>query len=45
MSKSARRQSIDTLDAAEDIVLRIQGYLDELEEQKDVTGINSDFVA
>ena len=43
--ESARRQSIDTLDAAEDIVLRIQGYLDELEEQKDVTGINSDFVA
>lgn len=43
--ENARRQSIDTLEAAEDIVLRIRGYLDELEEQKEVTGINSDFVA
>jgi len=43
--ETARRQSIDTLEAAEDIVLRIRGYLDELEEQKEVTGINSDFVA
>ena len=43
--EKARSQSIDTLDAAEDIVRRIQGWLDELEEQKDVIGINSDFVA
>tara|TARA_Y100000361_G_C11090126_1_gene305970 strand:+ start:211 stop:834 length:624 start_codon:yes stop_codon:yes gene_type:complete len=43
--EEARKQSIDTLDAAEDIVNRIRGYLDELEEQKDITGINSDFVA
>ena len=43
--ESARKQSIDTLDAAEDIVIRIRGYLDELEEQKDITGITSEFVA
>lgn len=43
--ESARKQSIDTLDTAEDIVRRIQGYLDELEEQKEIVGINSDFVA
>ena len=43
--ESARKQSIDTLDAAEDIVIRIRGYLDELEALKDVTGITSEFVA
>jgi|TARA_R110000744_G_scaffold241807_2_gene359043 hypothetical protein len=43
--ESARKQSIDTLDAAEDIVVRIRGYLDELEEQKEITGITSEFVA
>jgi len=43
--EEARKQSIDTLDAAEDIIHRIQGYLDELEEQKDITGITSEFVA
>ena len=43
--ENARSQSIDTLDTAEDIVRRIQGYLDELEEQKEIVGINSDFVA
>ena len=42
--ESARSQSIDTLDAAEDIVNRIRGYLDELEEQKDITGMTSEFV-
>jgi len=43
--EEARQQSINTLDAAEDIVLRIQGYLNELEEQKDTHGITSDFVS
>jgi len=43
--ETARSQSIDTLDAAEDIVNRIRGYLDELEEQKEVTGITSEFVS
>jgi hypothetical protein len=43
--ESARKQSIDTLDTAEDIIRRIQGYLDELEEQKDAVGITSEFVA
>lgn len=40
----ARSQSIDTLDAAEDIVNRIRSYLDELEEQKEITGMTSEFV-
>jgi hypothetical protein len=43
--ETARSQSIDTLDAAEDIVNRIRGYLDELEEQKEIVGMNSEFVA
>ena len=45
--ESARVQSISTLDAAEDIVIRIQGYLNELEEQKQLQGgaITSDFVS
>tara|TARA_Y100000004_G_scaffold193005_1_gene254639 strand:- start:1418 stop:2047 length:630 start_codon:yes stop_codon:yes gene_type:complete len=43
--EEARKQSIDTLDAAEDIVHRIRGYLDELEEQKEIVGMNSEFVA
>jgi len=43
--ENARRQSIDTLDASEDIVRRIQGWLDELEEQKEIIGMNSEFVA
>ena len=43
--ESSRKQSIDTLDAAEDIVHRIRGYLDELEEQKEIVGMNSEFVA
>ncbi len=42
--ETARSQSIDTLDAAEDIVNRIRGYLDELEEQKEIVGITSEFV-
>ena len=42
--ESARSQSIDTLDAAEDIVNRIRSYLDELEEQKEITGMTSEFV-
>ena len=45
--EDARRQSINTLDAAEDIVFRIRGYLDELEEEKEASGdgITSEFVA
>lgn len=44
--EAAREQSINTLDAAEDIVNRVTGYLDELEEQKEaIGGISSDFVA
>ena len=43
--ETARTQSIDTLDAAENIVNRIRGYLDELEEQKEIVGMNSEFVA
>ena len=36
-----------SLDAAEDIVFRIRGYLDELEEEKEASGdgITSEFVA
>jgi hypothetical protein len=42
----ARSQSINTLDSAEDIVIRIQSYLNELEEQKEAEGgITSEFVA
>ena len=45
--EKARSQSINTLDAAEDIVNRISGYLDELDEQKEASGdgITSEFVA
>jgi len=43
--EEARSQSINTLDAAEDIVLRIQSYLDELEIRKEEEGgITSEFV-
>lgn len=44
--EKARKQSINTLDSAEDIVIRIRTYLDELEERKEQHGgITSDFVA
>jgi hypothetical protein len=44
--ENARVQSINTLDSAEDIVIRIRSYLDELEERKEQHGgITSDFVA
>ncbi len=45
--EKARSQTINTLDAAEDIVNRISGYLDELDEQKETSGdgITSEFVA
>jgi len=44
--EKARSQSINTLDAAEDIVNRITTYLDELEALKEAEGgITSDFVA
>jgi hypothetical protein len=44
--EKARSQSINTLDSAEDIVMRIQSYLNELEEQKEAEGgITSEFVA
>ena len=40
-----RKQTIVTLDAAEDIVIRIQNYLNELETQKEAAGgITSEFV-
>jgi hypothetical protein len=43
--ENARSQTINTLDAAEDIVNRITAYLDELEQLKDEQGgITSDFV-
>lgn len=41
-----RQQTISTLDAAEDIVIRIQNYLNELEVQKEAAGgISSEFVS
>ena len=44
--EDARVQSINTLDAAEDIVRRITNYLNELEQQKEATGeITTEFVA
>ena len=44
--EEAREQTINTLDSAEDIVIRIRNYLDELEERKEqVGGITSEFVA
>lgn len=44
--EAAREQTIDTLDSAQDIVIRIRNYLDELEERKEqVGGITSEFVA
>jgi hypothetical protein len=45
--EKARSQSINTLDAAEDIVNRISGYLDELDQQKEASGdgITSEFVS
>lgn len=43
--ENARSQSINTLDSAEDIVIRIRNYLDELEERKEAEGgITSEFV-
>tara|TARA_R110002096_G_scaffold202870_1_gene387643 strand:+ start:5164 stop:5772 length:609 start_codon:yes stop_codon:yes gene_type:complete len=43
--ESDRKQTIVTLDAAEDIVIRIQNYLNELETQKEAAGgISSEFV-
>ena len=43
--EEARSQSINTLDSAEDIVIRIRNYLDELEERKEAEGgITSEFV-
>ena len=43
--ESDRQQTIVTLDAAEDIVIRIQNYLNELEVQKEAAGgISSEFV-
>jgi len=44
--EQARSQSINTLDSAEDIVIRIRNYLDELEDRKEAEGgITSEFVA
>ena len=45
--EEARSQSINTLDSAEHIVNRITNYLDELEQQKEISGegITSEFVA
>jgi len=44
--EQARSQSINTLDSAEDIVVRIRNYLDELEARKEAEGGNtSEFVA
>ena len=44
--EEARKQTINTLDAAEDIVVRVQNYLDELEERKEAHGgITSEFFA
>jgi len=44
--EQARSQSINTLDSAEDIVIRIRNYLDELEARKEAEGgITSEFVA
>tara|TARA_R100000995_G_scaffold14634_1_gene5725 strand:- start:1772 stop:2392 length:621 start_codon:yes stop_codon:yes gene_type:complete len=44
--EEARRQSIDTLDTAERIVIRIEGYLHELDERKEQVGtITPEFVA
>lgn len=44
--EQARSQSINTLDSAEDIVVRIRNYLDELEARKEAEGgITSEFVA
>jgi tRNA U55 pseudouridine synthase TruB len=43
--EAAREQTINTLDSAEDIVIRIRTYLDELEERKEQHGgITSEFV-
>ncbi len=43
--EQARSQSINTLDSAEDIVIRIRNYLDELEARKEAEGgITSEFV-
>ena len=39
-----RRQAVNTLDTAEEIVTRILGYLDELDVQKDQIGMTSEFV-
>tara|TARA_R100001015_G_C4615928_1_gene171974 strand:- start:52 stop:669 length:618 start_codon:yes stop_codon:yes gene_type:complete len=43
--EEARSQSINTLDSAQDIVIRIRNYLDELEARKEAEGgITSEFV-
>ena len=42
--EEGRRRSINTLDTAEDIVGRVMGWLDELEERKAHEGMSSEWV-
>jgi hypothetical protein len=45
MIEHMREESINTLNVAEDLVQRLVSWVDELERQKDLDGISSDWVA
>jgi len=42
--ETLRTESIDTLNTAESLLLRMMGWLDELEDQKDIEGITTEWV-
>tara|TARA_R100000005_G_C4986301_1_gene194574 strand:+ start:356 stop:973 length:618 start_codon:yes stop_codon:yes gene_type:complete len=43
--ESMRKESINTLNTAEGVVMRLQSYLDEWEQQKDINGIDAEWIA
>ena len=42
--ETLRTESIDTLNTAESLLVRMMGWLDELEDQKDIEGITTEWV-
>ena len=43
--ESMRKESINTLNTAEGVVMRLQSYLDEWEQEKDINGIDAEWIA
>jgi len=43
--ESMRKESINTLNTAEGVVMRLQSYLDEWEREKDINGIDAEWIA